>query len=199
MPFLIARDMQFTKAGLTVKFVADNFERKYDFGYPDLDSTLLWRGNEDGSKHFMLGSNYGFRRGGSWLDRSRRAGLRQKHGRTIQILRVEFVMVAGILPFASQKQRAAMQTAPRVHRARFMAAMRHRFYAIEELFRQNNSGLDADDLYLSCTENGPRRSNKTLDEVRICFDNESQEFTRCEVDAKDTCRRLKKVTVTRPK
>jgi ribonuclease T2 len=70
---------------------------------------------------------------------------------------------------------------------------------IEELFRQNNSGLDADDLYLSCTENGPRRSNKTLDEVRICFDKESQEFTRCEVNAKDTCRRLKKVTVTRPK
>ncbi|HEY8160574.1 MAG TPA: hypothetical protein VIF10_17940 [Methylobacter sp.] len=67
---------------------------------------------------------------------------------------------------------------------------------IEALFIENNPGLDADEIYLSCNENGPKRSNKTLDEVRICVDMKTNEFTRCE-DAKDTCRNLKKVTVTR--
>ncbi|MGZ4981584.1 MAG: ribonuclease T2 family protein [Methylobacter sp.] len=66
---------------------------------------------------------------------------------------------------------------------------------IEALFIENNPGLDADEIYLSCNENGPKRSNKTLDEVRICVDMKTSEFTRCE-DAKDTCQNLKKVTVT---
>lgn len=66
---------------------------------------------------------------------------------------------------------------------------------IEALFIENNPGLDADEIYLSCTENGPKSSSKTLDEVRICIDKESHEFTRCE-DAKDTCQRLKKVSIT---
>jgi ribonuclease T2 len=65
---------------------------------------------------------------------------------------------------------------------------------IEELFRENNPGLDADELYLSCA----KQSTRTLDEVRICFEKETHAFTRCE-DANDTCRRLKRVTVTRPK
>jgi ribonuclease T2 len=69
---------------------------------------------------------------------------------------------------------------------------------IESLFRENNPGLDADEIYLSCTENGPKRSSKTFDEVRICFDRDAHEFSRCE-EANDTCRRLKKVTVTPPK
>jgi ribonuclease T2 len=69
---------------------------------------------------------------------------------------------------------------------------------IEALFIENNTGLDADEIYLSCSENGPKRSNNTLDEVRICIDTDTHEFTRCE-DAKDTCRNLKKVTVTRAK
>jgi len=69
---------------------------------------------------------------------------------------------------------------------------------IEELFMAINPGLDADEIYLSCTENGPKKSGDTLDEVRICFDKDTQEFTRCE-DAKDTCRKLKKVKVTRIK
>jgi len=43
---------------------------------------------------------------------------------------------------------------------------------------ENNPGLDADEIYLSCTENGPKKSSKTLDEVRICFDKDTQEFTR---------------------
>jgi ribonuclease T2 len=63
---------------------------------------------------------------------------------------------------------------------------------------ENNSGLDADEIYLSCTENEPKKSTSTLDEVRICFDKDTHEFTRCE-DTKDTCRKLKKVTVTRTK
>ncbi len=69
---------------------------------------------------------------------------------------------------------------------------------IEELFMAINPGLDADEIYLSCTENGPKKSSKTLDEVRICFDKDTHEFTRCE-DAGDTCRKLRKVTVTRLK
>jgi ribonuclease T2 len=69
---------------------------------------------------------------------------------------------------------------------------------IEELFIAINPGLDADEIYLSCTENGPKKSSNTLDEVRICFDKGTHEFTRCE-DARDTCRKLKKVTVTRLK
>ena len=48
---------------------------------------------------------------------------------------------------------------------------------------------------LSCTENGPKKSNDTLDEVRICFDKVTHDFTRCE-EARDTCRTLKKVKVT---
>lgn len=68
---------------------------------------------------------------------------------------------------------------------------------IEQLFIENNAGLDADELYLSCTESGPKKSNKTLDEVRICFDKDTHEFTRCE-SPNDTCRKLKKVTVTPP-
>jgi ribonuclease T2 len=66
---------------------------------------------------------------------------------------------------------------------------------IEALFMENNPGLDADEIYLSCTENGPKKSSKTLDEVRICFDKDTKEFTRCEA-ANDSCRKLKKVTVT---
>ncbi|MDD5461093.1 MAG: hypothetical protein PHG00_05615 [Methylococcales bacterium] len=66
---------------------------------------------------------------------------------------------------------------------------------IEALFIENNAGLDADEIYLSCTEGGPKSSSKTLDEVRVCIDRESHEFTPCE-DAKDTCQRLKKVSVT---
>jgi ribonuclease T2 len=66
---------------------------------------------------------------------------------------------------------------------------------IEALFIENNPGLDADEIYLSCTESGPKSSSKTLDEVRICLGRESREFTRCE-DVKDTCQRLKKVSVT---
>ena len=69
---------------------------------------------------------------------------------------------------------------------------------IEALFMENNPGLDADEIYLSCSENGPKKSNNTLDEVRICFDKDTLEFTRCE-DARDTCRKLKKVMVTRAK
>ena len=66
---------------------------------------------------------------------------------------------------------------------------------IEELFMAINPGLDADEIYLSCTENGPKKSSSTLDEVRICFDKDTLEFARCE-DARDTCQKLKKVTVT---
>ena len=66
---------------------------------------------------------------------------------------------------------------------------------IEALFLENNPGLDADEIYLSCTEDGPKRSTKTLDEVRICLDKNTYEFTRCE-DARDTCQNLKKVTIT---
>jgi len=66
---------------------------------------------------------------------------------------------------------------------------------IEALFIENNPGLDADEIYLSCTESGPKRSSKTLDEVRICIDKNTHEFTRCE-DSKDTCRNLKKVTIS---
>jgi len=69
---------------------------------------------------------------------------------------------------------------------------------IEALFMENNPGLDADEIYLSCTENGPKKSNSTLDEVRICFDKETLEFARCE-DARDTCQKLKKVRVSRGK
>jgi ribonuclease T2 len=66
---------------------------------------------------------------------------------------------------------------------------------IEALFMENNPGLDADEIYLSCTENGPKKSSNTLDEVRICIDKSTNEFTRCEA-AQDTCRKLKKVIVT---
>ena len=66
---------------------------------------------------------------------------------------------------------------------------------IEALFMENNPGLDADEIYLSCTASGPKKSGNTLDEVRICFDKDTHEFTRCE-EARDTCRKLKKVTVT---
>lgn len=66
---------------------------------------------------------------------------------------------------------------------------------IEALFMENNPGLDADEFYLSCTEGGPKRSSKTLDEVRICIDKDTHEFIRCE-DARDTCQNLSKVTVT---
>lgn len=66
---------------------------------------------------------------------------------------------------------------------------------IEALFIEKNPGLDADEIHLSCNENGPKRSSKTLDEVRICIDKNTHEFTRCE-DARDTCRKLNKVTIT---
>lgn len=69
---------------------------------------------------------------------------------------------------------------------------------IKELFMKNNPGLDADEFYLSCTENGAKKSSKTLDEVRICFEKDTLEFTRCEAP-RDTCRKLKRVTVTRAK
>jgi ribonuclease T2 len=69
---------------------------------------------------------------------------------------------------------------------------------IEALFMAINPGLDADEIYLSCTENGPKQSPGTLDEVRICFAKDTHEFTRCE-DANDTCWNLNKVTVTRGK
>jgi len=67
---------------------------------------------------------------------------------------------------------------------------------IEALFMQNNPGLDANEIYLSCNESGPKKSSSTLDEVRICIDKNTHEFTRCEEDAKDSCRKLKKVKVT---
>ena len=66
---------------------------------------------------------------------------------------------------------------------------------IEALFMEVNPGLDADEIYLSCTEAGPKQSSNTLDEVRICVDKSTHEFTRCE-EAKDTCRKLTKVIVT---
>ena len=66
---------------------------------------------------------------------------------------------------------------------------------IEELFMAINPGLDADEIYLSCTENGPKKSGNTLDEVRICVDKDTHEFTRCEAVV-DTCQKLKKVIVT---
>jgi ribonuclease T2 len=69
---------------------------------------------------------------------------------------------------------------------------------IEELFMAINPGLDADEIYLSCTEKGPKQSTSTLDEVRICFAKDTHEFTRCEA-ANDTCMKLKKITVTRAK
>lgn len=69
---------------------------------------------------------------------------------------------------------------------------------IEALFMEINPGLDADEIYLSCTESGPKKSDKTLDEVRICFDKDTHEFTRCEA-ALDTCKKLKKVIVTHAK
>ena len=66
---------------------------------------------------------------------------------------------------------------------------------IEALFMESNPGFDADEIYLSCTESGPKKSTKTLDEVRICLDKNTHEFARCE-DARDTCRKLRKVTIT---
>jgi len=66
---------------------------------------------------------------------------------------------------------------------------------IESLFIEANPGLTADQIYLSCTESGPKGSTKTLDEVRICLDKDAHGFVKCE-DAKDTCRNLKKVTIT---
>jgi ribonuclease T2 len=69
---------------------------------------------------------------------------------------------------------------------------------IKALFMQNNPGLDDGEFYLSCAENGTKKSGKTLDEVRICFEKDTQEFTRCEAP-RDTCRKLKRVTVTRAK
>ena len=66
---------------------------------------------------------------------------------------------------------------------------------IEALFMAINPGLDANEINLTCTENGPKESNDTLDEVRICFDKVTHEFTRC-TDARDTCRKLKRVKVT---
>jgi len=66
---------------------------------------------------------------------------------------------------------------------------------IKALFMEINPGLDADEIYLSCTEAGPKKSSNTLDEVRICIDKSTQEFTRCEA-AQDTCRKLTKVVVT---
>jgi ribonuclease T2 len=66
---------------------------------------------------------------------------------------------------------------------------------IEALFIELNPGLNPDEIYLSCTENGPKQSSKTLDEVRICFDKESHDFTRCESEM-DSCRNLKKVVIS---
>jgi len=66
---------------------------------------------------------------------------------------------------------------------------------IESLFINANPGLAADQIYLSCTESGPKSSTQTLDEVRICLDKDTHAFVRCE-DAKDTCQNLKKVTIT---
>jgi ribonuclease T2 len=66
---------------------------------------------------------------------------------------------------------------------------------IEALFMELNPGLNADEIYLSCTENGAKKSSKTLDEVRICFDKDSHDFIRCE-NERDTCRNLKKVMIS---
>lgn len=66
---------------------------------------------------------------------------------------------------------------------------------IESLFIENNPGLSADQIYLSCRERGPKSSTQTLDEVRICFDKTSKTFTRCEED-QDSCRNLTRVIVT---
>lgn len=66
---------------------------------------------------------------------------------------------------------------------------------IESLFIENNPGLQADQIYLSCTERGSKSSTQTLDEVRICFDKTSKAFTRCEED-QDSCRNLTRVIVT---
>ena len=66
---------------------------------------------------------------------------------------------------------------------------------IKALFMEINPGLTADAIYLSCTEAGPKQSSNTLDEVRICVDKNTQEYTRCEA-TQDTCRKLTKVIVT---
>lgn len=66
---------------------------------------------------------------------------------------------------------------------------------IEELFLENNNGLNTSEIFLSCNEGGPKRDNKTLDEVLICFDKTTHEFTSCE-EAKPSCR--KKVIITSP-
>ena len=66
---------------------------------------------------------------------------------------------------------------------------------IEALFMENNPGLKADHIYLSCAEDGPKKSSNTLDEVRICFAKDTLGFTRCE-EARDTCQKLNKVVVT---
>jgi len=66
---------------------------------------------------------------------------------------------------------------------------------IETLFLENNPELDINEIFLSCNEYGPKRSSKTLDEVLICLDKSTHEFTRCE-EARPTCRNLRKVTIT---
>ena len=66
---------------------------------------------------------------------------------------------------------------------------------IVALFMAINPGLDANEIYLSCTEAGPKQSSNTLDEVRVCIDKSTNAFTRCE-QPQDTCRKLKKVIVT---
>ncbi len=66
---------------------------------------------------------------------------------------------------------------------------------IKSLFIDSNPGLTADQIYLSCTESGPKSSTQTLDEVRICLDKNTHGFVQCE-SAKDTCKNLKKVTIT---
>jgi ribonuclease T2 len=66
---------------------------------------------------------------------------------------------------------------------------------IKNLFLAQNPGLNADQIYLSCREGGPKSSTQTLDEVRICLDKKTYGYVRCE-DARDSCQNLNKVIIT---
>jgi len=66
---------------------------------------------------------------------------------------------------------------------------------IERLFMERNPELDADEIVLSCGAGGRKNSAGTLDEVIICFDRATHDFTRCE-NIRDTCRTQKAVTIT---
>lgn len=74
------------------------------------------------------------------------------------------------------------------------------FELTETLFRKLNlpslaETAEADEIVLSCGANGQRSSAKTLHEVIVCFDRNTQAFTRCE-NIRDTCRTQKTVTIT---